>query len=300
MAKYDAAGDRIERRFPIFPVVLMAAGAVLLTAGIIVCKNTDMSKYESQMQKGITIDQNYDGSSVKNIDLEYGYGDLTVDKSSDGNIYVKGENVPDYYTIGLNGNTFEIKSRKNHFNLWDIGTWGFGLWNNNDVSLTVYLPKKIYDEVSIDSGAGEVILNGLSCNEFDIDSGAGDCTVTSMSCNDFSVDLGAGDCDIISSTIEGIVEADAGAGNLTMQNCSAGGLDIDLGAGDFEFYGSVNGNINIDSGAGDCTIDLYGDESDYRFVGDRKNRYGSRDGKYIVDIDSGVGDIDFTFGNTKE
>lgn len=298
MAKYDASGDRVKSRFPIVSLSLIIVGIVVLVIGIIVYNNTDMSKYGAEKTN---INETYDGSQITDINIDFAFGEILVDKSSDGNIHVEGTNIPEYYKITAEGNTFSIKTEKDTVNFWDcisLSSEGWNFWDSNNLTVKVYLPDKKYDIVKIDSGAGHTKLNNISCSYAEFDLGAGDCDVNSLGCDDASIDLGAGDCDIIGITAARTLKIENGAGNITVQNGDVGGVDIDSGAGDFDFSGSINGDIDADVGAGNCTFTLSNPESDYRFKGDGERRYGSSDGRYTVDIDSGAGDITFTFGES--
>lgn len=291
MAKYDASGDRIKSRFPVFSTVVLILGIILLAAGIIYYKNTDMSKY----YKMTDISESYDAGGINNIDIDFGIGDILIDKSGDENIHVEGINIPEYVEVETSGDIFKIKRQKKNFNFWDFPLWNLGS-GKNEISLKIYLPDKTYNNFKLDCGVGTVEVSNVICSYAEFDIGAGDCDINSFICDNASIDTGAGDCDISFITVNKTLEINNGAGDMTIENGVLGGIEIDSGAGDVDFSGTINGDIEADVGAGDCTFTLTNPESDYRFEGDGRKHYGSSGGKYTVDIDSGAGDIDFIFG----
>ncbi len=291
MAKYDASGDRIKSRFPVFSIVLLILGIVLVAAGAVYIRNTDMSKY----YKSMDISETYAADGIDSIEVDFGFGDILIDKSSDENIHVEAKNIPENTEFKTEGNTLEIKQKHKNFNFWNFPFWNWGM-NSNEISLKIYLPEKKYNDFDIDCGAGDIEINNVSCSYAEFDFGAGDCKINSFVCDYASFDQGAGDCEINLITVNKTLKIDSGAGNTIVKNGVLGGMEIDIGAGDLDFSGTINGDIEIDMGAGDCTFTLTNPESDYRFEGDGKKHYGSNDGKYTVDIDSGAGDIDFIFG----
>lgn len=290
MAKYDASGDRIKSRFPVFSIVLLILGIVLIVAGAFYIRNTDMSKY----YKYTDISETYNSDGIDNLNVDFGFGDVLIDKSSDENIRVEGRNIPEDITVRTIGNTLEIKRKHRNFDFWDFPMW----WgaDKKEISLKIYLPEKKYNDFDLDCGAGDIEINNVFCKHAEFDFGAGDCKINSFVCNYASFDQGAGDCEINLITVSKTLEVDSGAGNMTVKNGVLGGMEIGIGAGDLNFSGTINGDIEIDMGAGDCTFTLTNPESDYRFEGDGERRYGSNSGRYTVDIDRGAGDIDFIFG----
>lgn len=291
MAKYDASGDRIKCRFPVFSIILLILGIVLIVAGAFYIRSTDMSQY----YKSTDISESYAADGIDNLSVEFGFGDLLIDKSSDENIHVEGKNIPEDIELKTVGNTFEIKRKHKNIDFWDFPIWNWGV-DKEEISLKIYLPEKIYRDFDFDFGAGDIEINNATCTNAEFDFGAGNCKINSFVCDYASFDQGAGDCDINRITVNKTLELDSGAGSMTVKNGVLSGMDVDIGAGDLDFSGTINGDIGIDVGAGDCTFTLTNPESDYRFVGNGEKRYGSDSGKYTVDIDRGAGDIDFIFG----
>lgn len=271
MAKYDAAGDRIKRSTAPFFIVLMIIGVIILIAGIVLWYNTDMSKYS----KTCDIDETYSGNAV-NVEIQYHYGNFTLNRSSDDKIHVMGKNIPEGIKIDAEGDKFCLKYEER--NIFGLNGVLFDK-SSDDIELVVSLPEKDYNKVEIDSGAGNVKICDLNYNDFDIDAGAGNIDIQRIYC------VGGG-----------TTELDLGAGNTEIKDSMVKDIDADLGAGDFSFEGDAAGKIDIDCGVGDCEITLEKPEEMYSFHGDMKNKYGSSNGEYDVYVDTGVGNVTFKFG----
>lgn len=278
MAKYDASGDKIQRRVPVFSIVLLIAGIIILVAGIIYYSNSDMSKY----YKGIDISESYDANGIKDIEIDFGAGEMVIAASQDEYIHVEGKNIPEDYTFKINGNEFEVGLHKD-WKVWNTNWFNFNFGDdnswNNITELKIYLPQKDYEEISIDNGAGDMTISDISYAELSIDIGAGEVTATNLNCwkegGETSFDLGAGEAIVSKSRIKN--------------------LEADIGAGEFEFQGDISGDIDVDAGVGECRFILDGSEDSYRFLDYGKNKYGSNSGKYDVRVDHGVGEVNFKF-----
>lgn len=241
-------------------VIIIAVGLILFILGYVMYLNSDKSKYINVKD----ISEGFDGSQVKDIELDIGWGNLIVEKSTNGDIFIDAKDVPEGYDVGIKGDKFVIKyNEKNGINIEKL----VNLMSKKDCEPTVklMLPEKEYDRFLLNVGAGDANVSGISCSSFTLDCGAGD------------VDLS----DIISADR---IDINGGAGDINVRNTSAGGLDIDIGAGDFDFAGTVNGNIDVDCGVGDVTFRLTNPAEDFE-----------NGGKYTLSCDKGVGSIDILY-----
>jgi DUF4097 and DUF4098 domain-containing protein YvlB len=248
-----------------------------LAGGIIYGKNTDMSKYNDSISVK-AVEESYNGN-ISDIDIDFSYGDVIINKSADDKIHVSGK-AYDSTEITCEDGKLAVKAKSG----WKSVTIKFfGFMDSTEVAddckITVSLPDTEYDKVKIDMGAGDLTIDApLRTAELNIDLGAGDFVGKNLVCEDTFIDAGAGDVSLESCTVSGDFSAD-------------------LGAGSFTFAGAVSGDIDVDCGVGDCTFKLDSPESIYKFKGDLKDKYGSSDGEYTVNVDSGVGKITFEFGN---
>lgn len=278
--EYMSSGKKRKSHIGIIIFISMILlGIIVAAAGAIWAYNTDMTKY----MKVKSVDETFDAENVKNVSVDYVCGNLIIEKSNDDNIHVYGTNVPEYVEFDLNENGFEVKSVEHNGKVfWEnlqVFNWNFD--RNNNGTLTVSLPQKSYDRFVLNLGAGKTDISDISCKNSEIDMGAGQTTVTNLSVSEF-------------------IDIDCGVGQVNFNNGYFGSADIDCGVGEFNFTGMLKGKTDIDCGVGACNFNIFGNKSDYTFTGDN---YGERShsgtsGKYIIDVDSGVGEVNFSFSDS--
>lgn len=161
----------------------------------------------------------------------------------------------------------------------------------HNYQLVIYLPKdEVYDEVSIDSGAGRIEIEKLATKKLELDLGAGEVEIDEL--------------DVLEK-----MKVEGGAGKFSIHNGKLHNLDLDMGVGKLELTAEVLGNSKIEAGVGETDIVLLGNESDYKIKVDKGIGSASIDGKSVSDntyygnganslyIDGGVGRIDISFEN---
>lgn len=181
-----------------------------------------------------------------------------------------------------------IKTRQNGNKLY-ITEKGHSIFNNDNSDLVVYIPSDyIFDSVAIESGAGRIDVESLSCKKL-------------------YLDLGAGKVNMDNLLVLNETEIDGGAGTITIGDSSLNNLDLDMGMGKLSLTSKINGESEIDAGVGEVDLNLIGTINDYKIkldkgIGSTKlnkenmksnTYYGS--GLNIIDIDGGVGSIKIDF-----
>ena len=297
MAKYDAAGDKVQRRIPV-AVWIMLLGVVVGVVGLIWCLNTDLKKYAKT--ENLYTDQNID--DVKNLDFEFDRSKVDIAPSDDRQIHVTIENAPKgMYTYGIKDNTFYIHKKE----IFSIFRWS-GITSipflkdvYPEAKITVRLPSIILDKVEIDSSISDVTFNTLTCETLDIDNGMGTLKLIDASAEKTTIDNGMGKIEVFNCVL-GKSKIKNGMGKIKMDSCSLKGTDIDNGMGDVTITTELKGDMDIDNGMGDIDLKIYGDGGDYRITGDDddvsvKGKTGSRSAEYKIHVDNGMGDVDIEF-----
>lgn len=270
----------VRKSSPAFSLGLIIVGVVILVIGIIAINTTDMSKYN----KSKDIKETFDAKEIKNISIDVGFIDMDIKKSSSDKIEVDFENVPENIEVSTEGDTFKVRYKDSQ---WHIGSfsWSGSWFGTNKSSAELYLPEKVYDSFECDTGAGKLELEDISCDEFVIDTGAGDSRIYNINCSTAEIDTGTGNFVADHFNCEGVCDIDTGVGNTDFTDSTTGGLNADVGVGNLDYKGTVNGNIDADCGVGNVNIDLTNPSSDFS------------GGKYSINKDAGVGDIDISFDN---
>lgn len=183
--------------------------------------------------------------------IEAGGGTIRFLESEDDKIHVEAD-TSDYEVYRENG-TLYVRGADEGFT-FSIGN-GF-LIDAKD--LNVYLPAgKVFENVSLYFGGGEVELGNLKAENLSLSVGAAQITADYLEVTDtLQVELGAGEI-LIHDGVFHDVETEVGAGNIEVCGKIAGNLSADTAMGNTEFvlYGKEEDhNYNVDCAAGEVTV----------------------------------------------
>lgn len=273
MAKYDNTGDVKRRRFPFF-LTIFIIGIVLFIVGVVLIKVTNTKS----LGKRYSYDENFDGGTIANIDIDFSAGDLNIKKSSDENIHVTGENLPEKINFSSSNCKLQVKTADSLLHL----KGGYISFDGSQPTLTIELPEKAFDTVKIDAGAGQMKLSDLTCENLDIDFGAGSSEVINVTCTNEA-------------------DFDLGVGKTVFKDCTFNDSDFDCGVGETDFAGKLLGDAEIDGGIGSINFDIDGCKNDYKIKSDSKVKINSTTEenellyKIKLDIDNGIGEISLNF-----
>lgn len=162
-----------------------------------------------------------------------------------------------------------------------------GVFENDRLVIITVPENKVFESVRISAGAGEINVEALKAEALNMELGAGDIVFDSLE-------------------ISGRASVNAAAGELIVRSGSINDLEMNLAVGDVNLKAALTGKTEIDCAAGDIDIELAGEEADYSIEVDKgissckfngkelkdDTRYG--DGKNIIEIDGGIGDIEIT------
>ncbi|WP_028506033.1 DUF4097 family beta strand repeat-containing protein [Ruminococcus sp. FC2018] len=298
MAKYDAMGDRVQRRVPI-AVWIMLLGLIISIVGVIWCVNTDLKKYI----KSENLSKVQEISDIKDLEFEFDSSTIDISRSSDNNIHVEIENAPEgVYKFDAQDGKFSIHRKK----FVSLIKWS-GISNipflkdiYPQAKISVKIPDGQYGKISIKNTAGDLtITDALSCEEIEIDNGVGKLTANGIKANRSEIDNGVGEVTLKNCDL-GDADVDNGVGEVSITDSTLKKTELDNGVGEINLSAEVNGDMDIDNGVGDIQIKLKGDAQDYKFKGDDdgvkiKGSKDSDDAKYKVKLDNGLGDIKIEF-----
>ena len=179
--------------------------------------------------------------------------------------------------------------------------------NSDNGKLTVSETKKPF---SFSSKGVPVVLcvpAGFVFKEAAIETGAGKVSVDALSCNDLKLSLGAGKADVKNLIANSDAHIDGGAGELNIDGGLLSNLELDMGVGELNLKSRIEGESEIDYGVGETNLTLLGSREDYKIkldkgIGEAKIEglsmadgfvYGT--GENLIDIDGGVGEINIEF-----
>lgn len=265
-----------NKHFPI-SLIIIIIGAVIFLLGLFLYFASG-GKYKFDINDLENINQSFDAEDITNLDFELAVGDFNIKAADTDKITVKVENVPKgTVDIDVSGNTFKIESKEEK---WYKNIFFVNVPDNNR-KFDIIVPEKTYENMNIDSGVGEFLFENLTCNRSDIDCGVGDIEFKGLNIGNMNLDGGVGSIKITDSTL----------------NKS----DIDAGVGEIDFQGKILGNTDISLGVGYAKFDIDGFRNDYQINSDGMVDINYNDdtsenqGKIRIDLDTGVGEVDFNF-----
>ncbi len=167
----------------------------------------------------ITTIENKNFAKLK-IDVEY--SNLKI---------VKGE----AFKVESNSNDVYCKQNGDTLNIKEDSKWFF---NNEASDLIITIPEETsFDEIKIETGAGEVYIEELKCSNLNFEMGAGKVEIQNL----FATNK---------------AKIDGGAGKLDILNGEINNLDMDMGVGKCSITAKLTGSNDIDSGVGKLDINL--------------------------------------------
>lgn len=190
-------------------------------------------------------------TGVESLDIENSSGQLKIVIGDE--FKVEAKNVSDRFTAKVNGSgKLIVADKDNRFGfLW----FDFGGFHNTNSVITIYLPADfVAREAKLNTGAGNITIEGLKADNLSISAGAGNINGTNMAADK--------------------VEIDGGVGNIKLTEVYFKDTDIDCGVGDLDIKGILLGDTELDCGVGSVDLELEGQVEDYD-----------------LDIDSGIGTV---------
>lgn len=164
--------------------------------------------------------------------------------------------------------------------------------STSKLELTIPSEKK-FSTVDFSCGEGNVTINGFYAQDLDFELGAGDVTVNNL-------------------VVTGSAEIDCGAGNLNINGGSLNDLELNCGVGKISVSSAFTGECEVNSGIGEVDINALGNASDYAVSVDKMagtvtvngKKLSSGDtfgnGKNIIEVDGGLGEINVFFENSQQ
>lgn len=249
--------------------IIGGAGTLMLAvSGITSIKNEIR---EAKANEEYTVYNVEDG--ISNISLNLSTASLAVKQGDSFSVY--------------HGEGFKIKSKKGILYVEDTIKEILNITSSHTVIITV--PKnKTFGKVTINSGAGSIYIEKLTCDTLDLD-------------------LGVGTTDIDYIKVNSKAKIDGGVGAVTISKGTVNNLNYSVGVGKSDISAKLTGKSDIDAGIGDVKLTLKGGENIYTLRGETgigAVRVGGEklvddkdmgSGKNIVDIDGGIGTVRIDF-----
>ena len=233
------------KKTAVIKLIIYSFTALLLTAiltvgilfdyGVFRYMTSGIIKYEEKEESGFS-PADSDTMTFTNIDsisVEWTAGEVIIQKG-DGNTVTVSENAgfemndSQKMRFSQNGNKLKIKFCK------PILRWGSGTYNVWSKELTVTLPEKLYDSVSVETVSASVDIYDLKAKELDIETVSGDITLS-------GVDVSSLDCESVSGDFDA---EDVSAADAAYETVS-GSMNFNGTISKVGSFDSVSGNMNL-------------------------------------------------------
>ncbi len=266
--------------------VLLAVGIITSIAGLAFSVISVVSGGEISIGgwNGKTIDVSESFEDVKSLDIDNATGTLNIKIGE--TFKVDAENVSEKFEAKVNSSgKLTISEKSKHGFLW----FDFDGISSPNSKITVYLPADfVAKDVKIDTGAGNVTIEGLKSDTLLISAGAGNVKGSDMTAEEVKVDGGVGSVNLNHVNFNN-VDFDCGVGSLNLDGYLSGKTEIDCGVGsvNLDITGKLDDyDLNIDSGVG--TVRLNGKKVSGSYNKDN-------DALNSIEVDGGVGDVNIDF-----
>lgn len=213
---------------------------------------------------------NIENNNYTKLKIDVAYSNLKV---------VKG----DMFKVESNSNEVSCKQNSDTISIKEDSKW----FSNKEASeLIITIPENTsFDEIKIETGAGEVYIDELKSNNLVFKMGAGKVEIRNIfATNKAEIDGGAGKLDILAGEINNL-DMDMGVGKCSITSKLSGFNEIDAGVGklDINLTDEIS-NYEVDVEKGIGSIRINGKEA--------SNGVYHGNGTTHLKIDGGVGSID--------
>lgn len=173
--------------------------------------------------------------------------------------------------------------------------------------LRIYETKKLF---SVYPKGATVILNipeNFVFDEATVDTGAGRVEIHALSADILKLSLGAGKTEINNLTANSRADIDGGAGELTIDGGKLCNLNLEMGVGKLTLKSRIEGTSELDYGVGQTNLTLLGSREDYKIEIDKGTGEARLAGESMkddsvygwgenrIEIDGGIGAIRIAF-----
>lgn len=269
--------------------------------------NGSAGDHANRKSTGLTAD------SIRNMELEVGACKMYIKEtdSREVSIAIEGE-CEDHYRYRIkDGNTLLLVHKDMSYDALDT------IWQRShprgNTKLYLYLPKTaVFDEITIDFGAGKLDAGYLKAREIEINAGAGKCSFEgleasetieltmgagmistgSLTAAEAKLDIAAGELTIDDAKVSRKTEATVSMGNADLKGTFAGELEVECSMGNLKFTlegAEQDYNYDIESGLGSVRI---GDKRYNDLADDHRINNG---GSTMVDISCSMGSVEVDF-----
>ena len=193
----------------------------------------------------------------------------------------------DKFSVESNHNYISVKAENGNLRIYETKKL-FSVYPKGATVILKVPENFVFDEASVDTGAGKVEIETLACDVLELS-------------------LGAGKADIKNLTANSNAKIDGGAGELNIDGGKLCNLNLDMGVGKLTLKSRIEGKSQLDYGVGETNLILLGSKDDYKIELDKGIGEARLDGESMrddsvygwgenrIEIDGGIGAINIEF-----
>lgn len=238
------------------------AAGVMIAAGIIICagifiasgfKISVFSTSKERVKKQENIIKNY----IANLYLETSSSEVVLKKAAGKDFisvtYYENEDITfDFIDTSYDDGTLKIIEKDNR-KWYQMIVMNFDF---QDTPLIVEIPEDQWEEISVNTSSGDVLIDQINCNELNVDTSSGEIKANNLSAKtEVSFDTSSGDIDISNVSSES-VSIDTSSGETHISDITdLADMNIESSSGDISVKKSVVKNqIVINTSSGETEI----------------------------------------------
>ncbi len=162
----------------------------------------------------------YGNENTKKLELDLSKSVVKIYTHEDKNIYIKGSNAKNYFSIEEDGDTLRLRDTRKS--------------KRKPLKLEIYLPERTFEKIEMDVGASKLYAQKLAAEKIDMDLGAGEFYTESLEGDKISINLGAGRLTIGGMAVQDRADLEVGAAEMVADNVQGGDLYLECGVGSIQ------------------------------------------------------------------
>ena len=176
------------------------------------------------------------GSGVKSMDIEMGGYLFETVASTDDAFYLTTKNADKFQCYVENGVLYLKAVNANMINIGGL----------NEKRIILSIPKdQFFEEVELELGAGQTILDNLRAEEISLEVGAGQIIGRNIQVGELGISVGAGQVELPGMNVDV--------------------LDVEIGMGELVGSGSIQKSASLECSMGNLELTLTGREQDFNY-----------------------------------
>lgn len=178
---------------------------------------------------------------ITSLCIQGGGGRIQFFRGDSENISIYASGT-EYRTFQKNGTLYIQAETKTTVSFFSLGSHAWDV-----LDLEIYLPKDMtFENVTIEFGAGEVLLGSLEADTMNLSIGAASVQADALKVNES-------------------LKIELGAGEVCIEEAKLHHVQTEVGAGSIEIKGNITGNLKADIAMGSLELQLYGEETDHNY-----------------------------------